>query len=323
MSNEPSIKISAKQLLWYTKGKNWDYSIMCRPASPARAGWLKPFELIFNNIEPTREPQFIRGLIHWERLGDPSESHFAAVAFLDPERCDKDLRPIKQFFIIFSSNDITHSIGGDWYLQILKRMKDAYEAVFSLQAHELEPDQPFTTIFSEKTLLDRFREKLPEDFIIENIGSEKSKYISRELYLDPPKDQSPLSKKQNQLAIGTGLAIVLLVAIGLLKRHSDHTGSGAGSPDLTGNSRSNVGLGVLPLGQSTSTPQIERTSVSSAAPSGPIVDMGTDAGNQLPDTGKRLGGRVDMPPLAPLNEKPKHLIADHSATSLPKNKSNK
>lgn len=162
-SGPNSCVIDTTQICWYTKGKYWDYTVLCHPSRPMRSGWLMPLEKIFGDAEPSNIPRHIAGSISWEEESNCSSLQFIAVAFLDPHREDRDGRTIKHYILIIDVTEIQRiTLGVGWHLELLDALSIPYDSIYHLKASDLQPQYVSDVHFDFEEIARRFSEKIPQ-----------------------------------------------------------------------------------------------------------------------------------------------------------------
>lgn len=223
--------IDTARLCWCTRGKHWDYSILCHPAQPARPGWLGLLSQIFQDIDPAEDAavhHYLQGRIVWERGISSPPSRYIAFCCMDGSRRDRDSRQIKHFlFYLLHDEDELAPFSEGWHLHLLKALAAPYDEIFALTAEDLHPDQGYTTIFDERELLRRFAAALPPQVPLETSPSVAAPtsvtWIRRNISL---RKRVPL----RQLALGAAALSVVLLAV--LLRGERPRASRAGPSDL-------------------------------------------------------------------------------------------
>ena len=92
MSELQHLKLSPRELLYRTRGHDWDYAFLLQPDPLLGEGWYALHRRIFANVEPDETPVLLRGA-----LGVGTGQPFFATAFADALRRDSQARPIAHY----------------------------------------------------------------------------------------------------------------------------------------------------------------------------------------------------------------------------------
>lgn len=87
-----SLTLTLAQLLYRTRGHDWDYAFLLQPEPLLSEGWYTLHRRIFANVEPGPVPVLLRGALG-VGLGQP----FFATAFTDSKRVDYQGRPVAHY----------------------------------------------------------------------------------------------------------------------------------------------------------------------------------------------------------------------------------
>lgn len=90
MSSE--LSLSFTDLLYRTRGHDWDYAFLLQPPPLLSEGWYALHRRMFSGVEPTESPLLIRG-----ELGIGLGHPFFATTFVDSGRRDSQGRPIAHY----------------------------------------------------------------------------------------------------------------------------------------------------------------------------------------------------------------------------------
>lgn len=120
------IEIDLHHVLWFTRGKGWDYTFLLWPLLPRIADPDGLRERIFEGIKPGYLPHSITG-----RVRDGRERRgYLATAFVDPARRDDEGRAIVHRIVWFPPDGNTHEVApADWGPQLVAAMHEPYDAV--------------------------------------------------------------------------------------------------------------------------------------------------------------------------------------------------
>ncbi len=148
---ERKLHLKVKDLLYRTRGRDWDYAFLLQPAPLLSEGWYTIHRRIFANVEPTPEPLLLRGTLAIGQ-GHP----FFASAFTDQERRDHQGRPVAHYLVWFARAG-DPSPDGDFGAPLLTALSAALAAVFELVPQQLLRGQ---TAALDSLLRDRFAQAL-------------------------------------------------------------------------------------------------------------------------------------------------------------------
>lgn len=87
-----ALSLSLADVLYRTRGRDWDYAFLLQPRPLLSEGWYALHRRMFSGVEPSEVPQLLRG-----QLGIGLGHAFFATAFLDPARRDSQGRPIAHY----------------------------------------------------------------------------------------------------------------------------------------------------------------------------------------------------------------------------------
>ena len=88
-----ALNIRLADVLYRTRGLDWDYAFLLHPEPLLREGWYRLYRRMFAGVEPGPEPILLRG-----RLGVGLGRAFFATAFTDAERRDDQGRAVAHYF---------------------------------------------------------------------------------------------------------------------------------------------------------------------------------------------------------------------------------
>ena len=89
-----ALQLGLRDVLWRTRGHDWDYAFLLQPAALLGEGWYALHLRIFANVEPSAAPVLLRGA-----LAVGSGQPFFATAFSDAQRRDCQDRPIAHYLV--------------------------------------------------------------------------------------------------------------------------------------------------------------------------------------------------------------------------------
>jgi len=133
------IHIGLNQLLWRTRGLNWDYSFLLRPTKPI-VTWYGFIEKVFASQTPTTTPKYVARF-----LDDGVHRHFFhATLFVDPARQDAAGRPIAHYLAWFPSNvpelEVVDSIPTEWGNRVVETLSTQFDEVFNSPGVDIDPE---------------------------------------------------------------------------------------------------------------------------------------------------------------------------------------
>lgn len=88
-----ALDIRLADVLYRTRGSDWDYAFVLHPEPLLREGWYRLYRRMFAGVEPGTDPVLLRG-----SLGVGLGRAFFATAFADAERRDDQGRSIAHYF---------------------------------------------------------------------------------------------------------------------------------------------------------------------------------------------------------------------------------
>lgn len=217
-----SLRIALDRLCWYTRGQQWDYTILCWPRVPHRSDWLRIVEEIFKGIDIEELPSYLAGQIQWERILDYPASQYVAAAFLDPTRRDRDGRRIKHYLIYLLTGESTGSFRADWCFLLIEALANAYDRVFSLDAQSVSANGAYTTIFNEKELLNRLQEVFPATVHLDSKNAALAKWHIRDIFLDHANKEPASANKSRKLWLTIPALAIIGLAVALHNRTAEN-----------------------------------------------------------------------------------------------------
>jgi hypothetical protein len=155
MSSELKLRLS--EVLFRTRGHDWDYAFLLQPAPLLGEGWYALHRRIFANVEPTPTPVLLRGA-----LGVGTGHAFFATAFTDPKRRDYQDRPVAHY-IAWLGQAAEEARGYGFGPALVEALHGALDHVFALSPESLKNRdmKPFDTVLRE-----RFATQLPGDEVV-------------------------------------------------------------------------------------------------------------------------------------------------------------
>ncbi len=146
------LTLQRADLLYRTRGRDWDYCFLLQPAPLLSEGWYTLHRRIFLNVEPEPSPVLLRGA-----LGVGTAQPFLATTFTDRARRDSQGRPVAHY-LTWLGRDAERAPGHDFGPALVARLASAIDAVFDLQ--------PARLLFGDQRALDsllaeRFRALVP------------------------------------------------------------------------------------------------------------------------------------------------------------------
>jgi hypothetical protein len=92
MSSAAQLTLSLSDVLYRTRGRDWDYAFLLQPQPLLSEGWYALHRRMFGGVEPGEEPVLLRGELG-VGLGHP----FFATTFVDSARRDSQGRPVAHY----------------------------------------------------------------------------------------------------------------------------------------------------------------------------------------------------------------------------------
>jgi hypothetical protein len=90
----PELTLCLSDVLYRTRGRDWDYAFLLQPPPLLGEGWYTLHRRIFAHVEPESVPTLLRGA-----LGVGTGQPFFATAFTDSVRRDSQARPIAHYLV--------------------------------------------------------------------------------------------------------------------------------------------------------------------------------------------------------------------------------
>jgi hypothetical protein len=137
-----TLSLSLSDVLYRTRGRDWDYGFVLQPKPLLREGWYALHRRIFANVEPTRSPLSLRGSLAIQ-LGQP----FFATVFTDAERRDSQGRPVAHY-VTWLGAAAESAPGRSFGEPFVAALKPALDAIFELAPEALQQgqDKPLDTL---------------------------------------------------------------------------------------------------------------------------------------------------------------------------------
>jgi hypothetical protein len=146
-----ALRISVRELLYRSRGRDWDYAFLLQPEPLLSEGWYALHRRIFSNVEPGESPLLLRGA-----LGIGGGAPFFATTFTDPLRRDYQARPIAHYLTWFGKS-AEAAPGQSFGPALIAALGPAIDAVFALAPEALKRGE---TRPLDALLQRRFAEKL-------------------------------------------------------------------------------------------------------------------------------------------------------------------
>lgn len=126
------LQVRTAELLYRTRGRDWDYAFLLQPAPLLGEGWYGLHRRIFANVEPGAVPCLLRGALA-VGVGQP----FFATAFLDQELRDYQARPIAHY-LAWLGHAADAAPGLSYGPALVRLLRPALDAVFELVPEVLQ-----------------------------------------------------------------------------------------------------------------------------------------------------------------------------------------
>lgn len=145
MSDALSIRL--RDVLYRTRGRDWDYAFLLQPAPLIGEGWYALHRRIFANVEPEPTPLLLRGA-----LGIGTGQPFFATTFTDRERADSQGRPVAHY-IAWLGTEAEAAPGLDFGPGLVQTLRGALDAVFELSPEAIRSgEKPLDTLLRQRFL---------------------------------------------------------------------------------------------------------------------------------------------------------------------------
>jgi hypothetical protein len=130
-----ALSMKLDDVLYRTRGRDWDYGFLLQPAPLLAEGWYTLHRRVFASIEPGVVPLLLRG-----ELGVGTGKPFFATAFTDTQRRDSQGRPIAHY-ITWLGIDAENAPGHSFGHSFVAALKAPLDAIFDLSPQALlRPD---------------------------------------------------------------------------------------------------------------------------------------------------------------------------------------
>lgn len=144
---DEALGIRVRDLLYRTRGRDWDYAFLLQPAPLIGEGWYAIHRRIFANVEPSSAPVGLRGT-----LGIGQGHPFFATAFTDAERHDHQGRSIAHY-LVWLGQSADDAPGKSFGPGLVESFRPALDAVFDLVPEQLMSGE---TLALDSVLRQRF-----------------------------------------------------------------------------------------------------------------------------------------------------------------------
>lgn len=167
----PPLTLKLDDVLYRTRGRDWDYGFLLQPAPLLSEGWYSLHRRIFANVEPNPSPLLLRGA-----LGIGTGQPFFATAFTDVERRDSQGRPIAHY-VSWLGPAAENAPGRNFGRAFVAALKAPLDAVFDLapQALQREGSKPLDALlrarFAAALSASTLRLECPDDQPIRWLGT--------------------------------------------------------------------------------------------------------------------------------------------------------
>jgi hypothetical protein len=126
------LKVVLADVLWRTRGRDWDYAFLLQPPPLLSEGWYTLHRRIFANVEADPKPVLLRGA-----LGIGTGQPFFATAFTDAVRRDSQGRPIAHYLSWFGPG-AEAAPGVSFGPELVSALAPAFDAVFLQEPEALK-----------------------------------------------------------------------------------------------------------------------------------------------------------------------------------------
>jgi hypothetical protein len=133
--SDAELRIAATDVLYRTRGRDWDYAFLLQPPPLLGEGWYALHRRIFAHVEPTQEPLLLRG-----ELGIGLGHPFFATVFTDHARRDSQDRPIAHY-LTWLGKAAEAAPGLSYGPGLVSALAPALDAVFDLSPLTLTSGQ--------------------------------------------------------------------------------------------------------------------------------------------------------------------------------------
>jgi hypothetical protein len=153
------LRVSLRDILYRTRGRDWDYGFLLQPPPILGEGWYALHRRIFANVEPGPVPLLLRG-----SLGVGTGHPFFATSFADAALHDDQGRPVAHY-LTWLGPGAEAAPGASFGPPLVQALSSALAEVFELNPASLRrgESKPLDTLLRE-----RFQAALPQaDVVIE------------------------------------------------------------------------------------------------------------------------------------------------------------
>lgn len=135
------------EVLWKTRGKEWEYTFVCKPSTPKLLSWQYIFEDIFEKLKNRDSPSFGYGKLTVRRnFRINGEFDYLAAIWFSEDMKDRFNRPIRNSLLcLFAHRDKVLNyrtrLSQNWYLEVLSNAITIYyndPEIFALKEEEVE-----------------------------------------------------------------------------------------------------------------------------------------------------------------------------------------
>ena len=127
-----ALRLSLREVLYRSRGRDWDYAFLLQPEPLLREGWYTLHRRIFSNVEPGAMPVLLRGTLG-VGVGHP----FLATTFTDTTRRDSQARPVAHY-LTWLGNSAAAAPGCSFGPALIAALAPAIDAVFELAPQALQ-----------------------------------------------------------------------------------------------------------------------------------------------------------------------------------------
>lgn len=137
-----TLRLRLCDVLYRTRGRDWDYGFLLQPAPLLAEGWYTLHRRIFASVEPGPTTLLLRG-----ELGIGTGKPFFATTFTDAERRDSQGRPVAHY-ITWLGPDAESAPGLDFGRPFVAALRTPLEVIFELspQVLQLNETKPLDTL---------------------------------------------------------------------------------------------------------------------------------------------------------------------------------
>ena len=140
-----ALSLRLRDVLYRTRGRDWDYSFLLQPVPLLGEGWYTLHRRIFANVEPEPTPVLLRGA-----LGIGTGQPFLATVFTDPARVDSQARPVAHY-IVWLGPDAEAAPGLSFGPGLVQALSSALDSVFDLAPEAIRSgEQPLDTLLRQR-----------------------------------------------------------------------------------------------------------------------------------------------------------------------------